>query len=46
MLGSYEWAWKTAVIIGLTAGIMQMLMNTRPVPRVLHERAAPPIAVG
>ena len=46
IMGSYEWAWKTAVIIGLTAGISQMLMNTRPVPRVLQERAAAPIAVG
>ena len=46
LLGSYEWAWKIAVIIGLTAGIAQMLMNTRPVSRVLQERAATPIAVG
>jgi predicted MFS family arabinose efflux permease len=46
LLGSYEWAWKIAVIIGLTAGIAQMLMNTRPVSRVLQERAAAPIAVG
>jgi predicted MFS family arabinose efflux permease len=45
-LGSYEWAWRIAVIIGLTAGIAQMLMNTRPVPRVLQERAAAPIPVG
>jgi MFS family permease len=45
-LGSYEWAWRIAVIIGLTAGIAQMMMNTRPVPRVMQERAAAPIPVG
>lgn len=44
-LGSYEWAWKAAVIIGLSAGIAQMLMNTRPVPRVLREREAAPQVV-
>ncbi len=45
-LGSYEWAWKGAVIIGLSAGIAQMLMNTRPVPRVLAQRTATPELVG
>ncbi|WP_424628103.1 MFS transporter [Bradyrhizobium sp. SYSU BS000235] len=29
-LGSYDVAWKGAVIIGLIAGSFQMLMNTRP----------------
>ena len=29
-LGSYDVAWKTAVLIGLIAGFAQMLMNVRP----------------
>ncbi len=29
-LGSYDMAWRGAVIIGLLAGSMQMLMNVRP----------------
>ena len=29
-LGSYDLAWKGAVIIGLIAGSFQMLMNVRP----------------
>lgn len=29
-LGSYDAAWKSAVIVGLLAGSMQMLMNVRP----------------
>jgi MFS family permease len=29
-LGSYDMAWKSAVIIGLVAGSLQMLMNVRP----------------
>ena len=33
-LGSYEWAWKGAVIIGLLAGIMQMTMNIKPSERM------------
>lgn len=33
-LGSYEWAWKGAVLIGLLAGVAQILMNTRPVARM------------
>lgn len=40
-LGSYEWAWKSAVLVGLIAGIAQMLMDIRPSPRVLAMRAAP-----
>ncbi|MEY3666119.1 MAG: hypothetical protein RLZZ153_2301 [Pseudomonadota bacterium] len=39
-LGSYEWAWKGAVLIGLLAGVAQVLMNTRPVDR-LREAASP-----
>ena len=39
-LGSYEWAWKGAVAIGIVAGIFQMTMNVRPAARVLRERAA------
>lgn len=37
-LGSYEWAWKGAVLIGLLAGVAQMLMDVRPSARVLAER--------
>jgi predicted MFS family arabinose efflux permease len=33
-LGSYEWAWKSAVIIGILAGIMQMFMNLQPSKRL------------
>ena len=29
-LGSYDAAWKSAVLIGLIAGAFQMLMNVRP----------------
>jgi predicted MFS family arabinose efflux permease len=39
-LGSYEWAWKGAVIIGITAGLVQMGMNVRPTARRLAEAAA------
>ena len=39
-LGSYEWAWKGAVIIGIMAGIFQMTMNIRPAARVLSDQAA------
>ena len=38
-LGSYDMAWKTAVAIGLVAGVFQMTMNVRPAPRVEAERA-------
>ena len=41
-LGSYEWAWKGAVAIGIAAGLFQMTMNVRPSARVLAERAAGP----
>jgi predicted MFS family arabinose efflux permease len=33
-LGSYEWAWKGAVAIGVLAGLAQMMMNVRPSPRI------------
>jgi MFS family permease len=39
-LGSYEWAWKGAVLIGVAAGLAQMAMNVRPSPRVLAEQPA------
>lgn len=39
-LGSYEWAWKGAVGIGIAAGLFQMTMNVRPSERILAERAA------
>jgi predicted MFS family arabinose efflux permease len=38
-LGSYEWAWKSAVLVGLVAGAVQMTMNVRPAARVRAERA-------
>jgi predicted MFS family arabinose efflux permease len=41
-LGSYEWAWKGAVLIGALAGAFQMTMNVRPSSRVAAERAASP----
>lgn len=34
-LGSYEWAWRAAVLIGLIAGAFQIMMNTRPSARLL-----------
>ena len=37
-LGSYDLAWKGAVIIGLIAGSFQMLMNVRP-PKAKNELA-------
>ena len=40
-LGSYEWAWKSAVLIGVVAGIAQMLMDVRPSQRVLALQTAP-----
>lgn len=39
-LGSYDWAWKSAVGIGILAGAAQMVMNIRPTARMLAERAA------
>jgi len=40
-MGSYEWAWKAAVAIGLLAGAFQMTMNIRPSSRILTERQMP-----
>ena len=40
-MGSYEWAWKGAVAIGIAAGLFQMTMNVRPSARILAERSAP-----
>ncbi|MEO7335613.1 MAG: MFS transporter [Caldimonas sp.] len=37
-MGSYEWAWKGAVAIGIAAGLFQMTMNVRPSARILAER--------
>ena len=39
-LGSYDWAWKSAVAVGALAGVAQMLMDIRPSPRLAAERAA------
>lgn len=39
LLGSYDAAWQWAVGIGLLAGVAQMMMSTRPSPRVERERA-------
>jgi predicted MFS family arabinose efflux permease len=39
-LGSYDMAWKSAVAIGVIAGLFQMMMNVRPTPRVAAERDA------
>lgn len=33
-LGSYDWAWKGAVAIGVVAGLAQMRMDVRPAPRL------------
>ena len=37
-LGSYDWAWKSAVGVGVVAGVFQMLMDVRPSARMLTER--------
>jgi len=42
MLGSYDMAWKSAVLIGAIAGAFQMLMNVRPTARVAAERSGDP----
>ncbi|MGE0154893.1 MAG: MFS transporter [Reyranellaceae bacterium] len=39
-LGSYDLAWKLAVLIGLIAGSAQMLMNTTPTARLQQAVAA------
>ena len=33
-LGSYEWAWKSSVLVGLVAGVVQMTMNLKRSPRL------------
>ena len=33
-LGSYELAWKSAVVVGVVAGAAQLLMDDRPTPRM------------
>ncbi len=38
-LGSYEWAWKSAVIVGVIAGVVQMTMNLKPSPRLAQAGA-------
>jgi len=38
-LGSYDLAWKSAVAIGVIAGVFQMMMNVRPTARVAAERS-------
>ena len=38
-LGSYDRAWQGAVLIGITAGVFQMMMNVKPTPRVVAERS-------
>jgi predicted MFS family arabinose efflux permease len=38
-LGSYDLAWKLAVLIGLIAGTAQLLMNDRPTARVAAQAA-------
>jgi predicted MFS family arabinose efflux permease len=40
VLGSYDWAWKGAVLVGVIAGIAQMRMDARPSPRLAREQAA------
>ena len=37
-MGSYGLAWKGAVAVGIAAGLLQMRMNMRPVPRIVAER--------
>jgi predicted MFS family arabinose efflux permease len=41
-LGSYEWAWKGAVAIGIAAGLFQMTMNVRPSAGSSPSAPAPP----
>ena len=40
LVGSYDLAWKVAVVIGLIAGTMQLLMNDRPTARMQALQAA------
>ncbi len=45
-LGSYDWAWKSAVGVGVVAGLFQMTMDVRPSARMLAERAAAAAGAG
>lgn len=38
-MGNYDWAWKSAVGVGVVAGLFQMMMDVRPSDRVLAERS-------
>lgn len=38
-LGNYDRAWQAAVVIGITAGLFQMMMNVKPTPRIAAERS-------
>ena len=40
MFGSYDHALQFGVIVGLAAGLAQILMNDRPTPRIVAEGAA------
>jgi predicted MFS family arabinose efflux permease len=40
-LGSYDWAWKISVMIGLMAGLAQMAMNIQPSKRMADQVANP-----
>jgi predicted MFS family arabinose efflux permease len=40
-LGSYDWAWKISVMIGLMAGLAQMAMNIQPSKRMAGQIADP-----
>ena len=39
-LGSYDLAWKSAVAIGLIAGVSQLFMDSRPTARIAEARLA------
>jgi predicted MFS family arabinose efflux permease len=39
-LGSYDLAWRLAVLIGIVAGAVQLFMNDRPTPRMAAAGAA------
>lgn len=40
LMGSYDLAWKVGVLVGLTAGTVQLLMNDRPTARIAAQSAA------
>ncbi|MGC1442821.1 MAG: MFS transporter [Burkholderiaceae bacterium] len=39
-LGNYDWAWRSAVAIGLIAGVAQLMMNVQPAKRMTGQTAA------